>query len=84
MIVFTHLAFVVEYLDPSGLLCCKYLHMQAKRQYERSILLLPAMLSIVFFSCQVWFSWREKPFQNLLCIQVFYAMCDLIHCHDQG
>lgn len=32
MIVFTHLAFVVEYLDPSGLLCCKYLHMQAKWQ----------------------------------------------------
>jgi len=36
LIFFAHLAFVAEYLDPGGLLCCKYLHMQAKWECERS------------------------------------------------
>lgn len=36
LIVFTHLALVVECLDPSGLLCCKNLLGQVKGQRERS------------------------------------------------
>lgn len=36
LIVFTHLALVVECLDPRGLLCCKNLLGQVKGQRERS------------------------------------------------
>lgn len=50
LIVFTHFAFVVEYLDPWGLLCCKYLRMQAKWQYERSYCCEPCSVPYSYYA----------------------------------
>lgn len=50
LIVFTHLALVVECLDPRGLLCCKNLLGQVKGQREGLIAAIRAQFHVLIVS----------------------------------